>query len=134
MSTYIHDSLSDGETVETTFKLHWLSWCWVWFLVIISPFTLGPTLLWAVYEWLKLRNLEQGVTNKRVIYKAGIIARKTEEMKLSSIETVEIKQGVLGRILGFGDVHVTGRGISDVVFPKIDNPMQVKKAIESLGS
>lgn len=134
MSTYIQDSLSDGETVETMFKLHWLSWCWVWFLVIISPFTLGATLLWAVYEWLKLRNLEQGVTNKRVIYKAGIIARKTEEMKLSSIETVEIKQGVLGRILGFGDVHVTGRGISDVVFPKIDNPMQVKKAIESLGS
>jgi hypothetical protein len=54
-------------------------------------------------------------------------------MKLSSMETVEIRQGVFGRILGFGTVRVTGRGISDVVFDKLDDPMNVKKAIESIG-
>lgn len=132
MATYIESSLSDGETVEQLFKVHWLSWVLVWFFILISPFTLGITLVWGIYKWLVLRNLEQGVTNKRVIHKRGIVSRSTEEMKLSSIETVEIKQSVLGRILGFGDVHVTGRGISDVVFPNIDDPMVVKKAIDNL--
>lgn len=132
MASYIEDSLSKDEVVHQVFKLHWLNWVMVWFFILISPFTLGITLVWGIYKWLVLRNLEQGVTNKRVIHKAGIISRTTEEMKLSSIETVEIKQSVLGRLLGFGNVHVTGRGISDVVFPNIDNPMDVKKAIDNL--
>lgn len=132
MASYIQESLSSGESVEELFKLHWLSWAMVWFLILISPFTLGLTLVWAVYKWLNLRTLEQGVTNKRIIFKKGIISRSTEEMKLSSVETVEIKQSVLGRLLGFGNVHVTGKGISDVVFPNIDNPLAVKKSIDSL--
>lgn len=132
MASYIQESLSNGESVEELFKLHWLTWATVWFLILISPFTLGLTLIWAIYKWLGLRTLEQGVTNKRVVYKKGIISRSTEEMKLSSVETVEIKQSVLGRLLGFGNVHVTGKGISDVVFPNIDNPLAVKKAIDSL--
>jgi uncharacterized membrane protein YdbT with pleckstrin-like domain len=49
-----------------------------------------------------------------VILKRGIISRKTEEMKVTSIETVEINQGVQ-TIFGFGD-HRDGRGVSDVVF------------------
>jgi uncharacterized membrane protein YdbT with pleckstrin-like domain len=81
---------------------------------------------------LKLRSIEQGVTNKRVILKRGIISRKTEEMKVASIETVEIIQGVMGRLFGYGDVKVTGRGISDVLFKKINDPMDVKRKIESV--
>ena len=79
-----------------------------------------------------MRYIEQGVTNKRVILKKGIISRKSEEMKVESIETVEIIQGVFGRILGFGTIKVTGRGISNLIFQKINNPMDVKRKIESL--
>jgi uncharacterized membrane protein YdbT with pleckstrin-like domain len=78
--------------------------------------------------------LEQGVTNKRVILKRGIISRKTEEVKLTSIETVEINQGIFGRIFGFGTVKVTGRGISDLIFKGIDNPMSVKREIENISN
>jgi uncharacterized membrane protein YdbT with pleckstrin-like domain len=74
------------------------------------------------------------VTNKRVILKTGIISRKTEEMKLTSIETVELDQGLWGRIFGFGTLKVTGRGISDLVFKGIDDPMAVKRQIESISS
>ena len=77
---------------------------------------------------------EQGVTNKRVIYKKGIISRKSEEMKLNSIETVDIDQGIAGRIFGFGDVTVTGRGLSNVVFKSVDDPMAVKRKIESVSN
>ncbi|MFO0441947.1 MAG: PH domain-containing protein, partial [Betaproteobacteria bacterium] len=76
---------------------------------------------------------ELGLTNKRVISKTGIISRRSEEMKLGSIETVEIDQGVLGRILGYGNIRVSGRGISDVVLDKVADPMTVKRAIESIS-
>jgi uncharacterized membrane protein YdbT with pleckstrin-like domain len=131
---YIQESLSNGEEVKELFELHWFSKIPMIIWIILAIPTLGVTLLLALWEWLKLRNIEQGVTNKRVILKKGIISRKSEEMKISSIETVEIIQGVIGRIFGFGTVKVTGRGISDLVFKNINDPMDVKRKIESVGA
>ena len=87
---YINDSLSNGEEIKELFKLHWFSKIpmIIWFVLAIP--TLGITLLFAIFEWLRLRSTEHGVTNKRVIFKKGIISRKSEEMKIASIETVEI--------------------------------------------
>jgi uncharacterized membrane protein YdbT with pleckstrin-like domain len=129
---YIQDSLSNGEEVRDLFKLHWFAKIWMILWIVLAIPTIGITLLFALWEWLKLRSIEQGVTNKRVILKRGIISRKTEEMKVSSIETVEIIQGVMGRLFGYGDVKVTGRGLSDVLFKKINDPMDVKRKIESV--
>ena len=130
--TYIEESLSAGEEVKALFKLHWVAKLpLIMWLVLAIP-TLGITLLLAGWEWLKLRSIEQGVTNKRVIYKEGIVSRRSEEMKISSVETVEIIQGVMGRMLGFGTVKVTGRGISDLQFKNINDPMDVKRKIEGV--
>ena len=131
--SYIEESLSDGEKVAKMFRLHWVARIPLALWIVLAVPTLGLTLPIAIYEWLRLRCLEFGVTNKRVIFKKGIISRRTEEMKLGSIETVEIDQSVLGRLLGFGIVKVTGKGLSDVVFERIDDPMAVKRQIESVS-
>ena len=125
---YIEESLSEGEKIVAVFKQHWVTRLWLvlWIVLLV-------TLPIALYEWLRLRTIEHGVTNKRVIYKRGIVSRHTEEMKLGSIETVEIDQGIWGRILGFGDIHVTGKGISEVLFRRMDNPMEVKRRIEGVS-
>lgn len=132
--SYIEESLSAGEKVEGIFRPHWFAWMPMAMWLILGIPTLGLTWLIALYEFLRLKFLEQGVTNKRVILKRGIISRKTEEMKLASIETVEIDQGIFGRIFGFGTVKITGRGISDLVFKGIDDPMSVKRQIESVSN
>ena len=129
---YIQDSLSDGEQVHELFRLHWFAKVPMIVWIVLAIPTLGLTLLLAIWEWLKLRSIEQGVTNKRVIFKTGIISRKSEEMKISSIETVEIVQSVMGRVFGFGTVVVTGRGISNLVFKNVNDPMDVKRKIESV--
>ncbi len=129
---YIEESLSKNEQIHEVFKLHWSSKIPMFIWIILALPTFGLTLILAIWEWFKLKSLEQGVTNKRAIRKSGIISRKTDEMKIGSIETVEIDQGVIGRIFGFGSVKITGRGISDVVFEKIDKPIEVKKSIESV--
>ena len=126
--SYIKDSLSEGEKIVRVFRQHWVTRLWLvlWILLLI-------TLPIALYEWLRLRTMEHGVANKRVIFKHGIISRNTEEMKLGSIETVRIDQSVWGRILGFGDIRVTGKGISDVVFRRMNDPMELKRQIEGVS-
>lgn len=132
--SYIEESLSKDEQVVALFKLHWFAYVPMVMWILLALVTFGLTLFVALYEYLKLRFTEQGVTNKRVILKTGIISRQSEEMKLKSIETVEINQGVFGRIFGFGSIHVTGRGTSDVVFKGINDPMAVKREIESVSN
>jgi uncharacterized membrane protein YdbT with pleckstrin-like domain len=132
--SYIEQSLSAGEKIEGLFKLHWFAWMPMVGWILLGLLTFGITWIVAIYEYLRLKHLEQGVTNKRVILKKGIISRKTEEMKLKSIETVEIDQGVLGRIFGYGTVRITGRGVSDFMFKGIDDPLAVKRQIESISN
>ena len=132
--TYIEESLSSGEKIEALFPLHWFARMPMYIWLVLAIPTIGITLILALYEYLKLKHLEQGVTNKRVILKRGIISRRTEEMKLQSIETVEIDQGIGGRMFGYGTVKITGRGISDVIFKGIDDPMHVKRQIESVSN
>lgn len=130
---YIDESLSAGETVSALFRLHWITRLPMVLWLLLGLLTFGITWFIAAYEYLRLRHVELGVTNKRVIYKTGIISRLSEEMKLGSVETVEIIQGVLGRILGYGTIKITGRGASDVLFRNVDDPMAVKRAIESIS-
>lgn len=128
--SYINDSLSQDEEVVEVFKHHWTAWVPMWFCIFPGVILLIP-LVFAPYFWLALRGTEQGLTSKRAIRKTGIIGRSTEEMRLPKIETVEIEQGVLGRMLGYGNVKLTGMGISDLIFNNIDNPLDVKRTIES---
>ena len=132
--SYIEQSLSSGEEIEAVFKLHWFSKIPMIIWVILGFPSLGLTWTLAIYEFFRLRSIEQGVTNKRVILKTGIISRKTEEMKLTSIETVEIDQGIFGRIFGFGTIKITGRGASNFLFKNVDDPMAVKRQIESISN
>lgn len=146
---YIDQSLSDGERVVAKFHLHWGAWLpvgwWVLLPLLVAPMGLthsvGVFLALLVgfsapagWAWLVLRHTEMGLTNKRVIYKTGVVGRKTEEMKLSSIETVEIEQGMMGRMLDYGTVRTTGRGVSSVVFRGVADPMGVKRQIESVSN
>lgn len=128
--TYIQESLSNGENIHKLFNNHGI----VKFLIILN-FIIGIcTIIWlipAVLYWLKWKNTENGVTNKRVIHKEGIISRNTSEMRLKSIESIYIRQGVIGRMFGFGDVVITGRGQGDVVLSWIENPLDAKKEIEN---
>ncbi len=129
--SYIEESLSKGEEIYQIFKHHWMVKFTIAIHFVFAFLTLGIWLIPAILVWLAWRNTEQGVTNKRVIYKHGIISRKTDEMRLNAIESVMINQGISGRMLGYGTVTVTGRGIGDVAMKWMDDPMRVKREIEN---
>ena len=127
---YLDESLAPGEAIIARFQLHWTAkWRLIAFLVLAIP-TLGLALFAALYEWLRLRAIEQGVTNRRVVRKTGIVSRTTEELRLASIETIDLHQSVWGRLFGFGDVVLTGRGESSMIFARLAAPLEAKRAIE----
>jgi uncharacterized membrane protein YdbT with pleckstrin-like domain len=77
---------------------------------------------------------EIGVTDTRLVYKRGLVARAVGEINIDRIEGVNVLQGILGRIFGYGRVMVRGMGVGEVVLPPIAQPIRFKKAIEKARS
>lgn len=73
---------------------------------------------------------EIGVTDTRLVYKRGLVARAVGEINIDRIEGVNVLQGIFGRIFGYGRVMVRGMGVGEVVLPPIAQPIRFKKAIE----
>ena len=63
---------------------------------------------------------EIAITNNRLIYKRGLIARQVGEISIDRIEGVNVLQSILGRLLNYGRLAIRGMGIGEVVLPPID--------------
>lgn len=75
---------------------------------------------------------EFAITNRRVIAKSGFIRRHTVEILLSKIESVTLNQNILGRLLNFGNVTVTGTGGTRETFKVIAGPVAVRSKINQI--
>ncbi len=73
---------------------------------------------------------EIGVTDIRLVYKRGLVARAVGEINIDRVEGVNVIQGILGRLFGYGRVMVRGMGVGEVILPPIAQPIRFKKAIE----
>jgi uncharacterized membrane protein YdbT with pleckstrin-like domain len=118
MGNYISETLIEGESVTYEAKLHW-----VIFVSWRSVFTLF------VHPILERLSTEFAVTNKRVIWKQGIVRRRTGEMTLGKIENVQVEQGIAGRIFNYGTVALVGTGGTRESFDLISTPLRFRKAI-----
>ena len=76
---------------------------------------------------------EMAYTNKRIILKTGIISRDTDEIRIDRIESVDIKQSIFGRMLGFGTIYVTGTGAKIIVLDAVANVIEIRKALVSVS-
>lgn len=128
--SYIEESLSNGEQINKLFEHHTIINIMIFFNFIFGILTI----IWlvpAVILWLNWKYTENGVTNKRVIHKHGIISRVTDEIRLSAIESIQIQQSFFGRIFGYGNIIIAGRGHGKVLIKWIKDPLEAKKLIEN---
>ncbi len=102
------------------------------FLLCFSGFLFLYSVLLALEALIIMFATEFGVTNRRVIAKTGFIRRHTLEMLLSKIESVAVRQNILGRLLNFGTVTVTGTGGTKESFRAIVGPIAVRKKINQI--
>ena|SRR5271157_3252737 len=79
---------------------------------------------------------EMAVTNRRVVIKTGLASRKTIEMLLNKVESIEVSEPAFGRMLGYGTIVVIGTGGTPEPFHKVAHPLefrsQVQQQIEKL--
>jgi uncharacterized membrane protein YdbT with pleckstrin-like domain len=72
---------------------------------------------------------ELAVTDRRVIYKSGLLSRHTLEMNRSKVESVDVDQSILGRVCGFGTIIVRGTGGSLEPIRMISDPLTFRSHI-----
>jgi uncharacterized membrane protein YdbT with pleckstrin-like domain len=98
--------------------------------LLVAAGVAGVVTLWF---WLKAfidrATTEFAVTSRRVIYKDGLIRRRTVEMNLAAVESVDVDQSIVGRILGFGEVRIHGTGGSWEPYPLISDPLTFRSHI-----
>ena len=149
--SYVKGTLSQDEEIKEIVKLHWINYIFTGILGLITllftiAYILSPELrdapeieliiiliiAWTIYSYLRLYTTEMVITNKRVICKKGIISIKTEELKNTKIESVEIKQSISGRIFGYATICFSGTGTSKVKFETINDPWGIKSRIDTI--
>ncbi|MFZ0213752.1 MAG: PH domain-containing protein [Candidatus Acidiferrales bacterium] len=73
---------------------------------------------------------EMAVTNRRVVIKTGLASRKTIEMLLNKVESIEVSETVFGRMLGYGTIVVIGTGGTPEPFQKMAHPLQFRNQVQ----
>ncbi len=153
MGRYIDDILQPGEKVLYSTNAHWIFFgpailLWIVaaiFLVVSGMVPAGSPLIvvcWAVaavvaliavYKtvtaWFHRWTTETDVTNLRLVHKTGFISRKTFEMSLDKVESVDVRQSIAGRIFDFGDVTIMGVGEGRETIRTIASPLAFRNSI-----
>ena len=150
--SYVQSVLQQGEEIRYTAKLHWIEYFWGLFLLLLAIVLYvfaqslnHPTgariggivaaamgligLAVLAYEWFEIWTTEIAVTNRRIIYKEGFIRRKTIEMHMDKVESVDVEQSILGRLLDFGQVDVRGIGTGFEPLKKVAAPLELRNHI-----
>jgi uncharacterized membrane protein YdbT with pleckstrin-like domain len=79
--------------------------------------------------WIRRITTELAITDRRVIYKSGLLSRHTLEMNRSKVESVDVDQSILGRMFGFGTIILRGTGGSLEPMRMISDPLVFRSHI-----
>ena len=105
MQKYIDRNLGPGERVVFEAKMHWV--CLLPGIIIcIIPYFAVIGIIWLAASIIDMKTTEFGFTNKKLVGKRGLINTKVTNSPLSKIHDVYVKQGLFGKIFGYGTVHV----------------------------
>ncbi len=119
MGSYVQSNLLDGEQIVYETKLHWIR-----FVSLRALFTLF------IAPLIDRLCSEFAITNRRVVIKLGLISRRTFEMNLSKIESVNVDQSLLGRMLGYGTITIIGTGGTKETFGDISAPLEFRRQFQ----
>jgi uncharacterized membrane protein YdbT with pleckstrin-like domain len=150
MGRYIDEILQPGEKVLYSTNAHWIFYlpaivAWIVVLALVAAAGAFPpmalvglpaaaviavvALYFTIKGWFHRLTTETDVTDRRVVHKTGFIKRRTFEIALDKIESVDVEQSILGRIFNFGDVTIMGVGEGKQTISTIASPLAFRSAI-----
>lgn len=154
---YLDSILEEDENIVHRATIHWVAYVPALVMLIISAALFGLAItFWAEVGWqhtaalagaavailvtlylflaafIRRWTTEIAVTDRRVITKKGLISRDTSELDRRKVETVRVDQSLLGRIMGYGTITVSGTGGGLTPLTDIDDPLEVRKHIRPI--
>jgi hypothetical protein len=152
---YVDQALGEGEVVKHVAHKHWVIfvapvfqllvalaligfgykiedfWKWFgWLMRMLGLILLAFGALHLLGAWLTRVTTELAVTNRKVVGKWRLIARRTIEQRLEKVDSIEVEQTILGRILGYGTVEVRGSGVTMTPLRMIGDPLTFRRRVE----
>jgi uncharacterized membrane protein YdbT with pleckstrin-like domain len=144
---YIEQTLGANERLVSKAHFHWMYYAAAALALVTSlgiaallvsydfaPFWAWTATLIGLVAFLSILvpiwTTEIGVTTQRLVLKRGVIKRNIDELQLWAIESVNLQQSLLGRLLGFGRLVAQGTGDDSITLPVIADPLSFRKAIQ----
>lgn len=128
MASYIEGTLIKDEKIIYTGNVSLWSLAPLIILGFVLLFVFGIGLIFWLIAYIRYKTTELAFTNKRIIAKFGFISRNTVELNITKVESIQVNQGILGRIFNFGTLIVSGAGNPQAPIPGISNPMAFRRA------
>jgi uncharacterized membrane protein YdbT with pleckstrin-like domain len=127
VASYVDSVLISGETVLHRGRVSlWPHAAKIVLGILLLPL-FGLGLVFFIWVFVIYRTTEIAITNKRIIAKFGFVSRRTVEINLQKIESIQVDQNVLGRMLDYGTINVAGAGTPSLTAPGIADPLQFRK-------
>jgi uncharacterized membrane protein YdbT with pleckstrin-like domain len=146
MGSYVNAHLDPGERVTYETSIHWIVYLGPMFplgvgLVLAVPggsyvtpwggiALLAIGLIGLLGAWIRVISSEFAVTDRRVIVKTGFLSRRTIELNISKVESIQVDQGLIARLLNYGTITVIGTGGTKEPFSMINDPMGFRHAVQ----
>jgi len=128
MSSYVEGALVNDEKVVHTGHISlWSLWHLIAAGILLLP-AFGLGLIFLVIAFVRYKSVELAVTTKRIIVKHGFIRRQTVEINLDKVESIQVEQGLLGRLFNYGTLIISGTGTSHAPLTGTADPMGFRKA------
>jgi uncharacterized membrane protein YdbT with pleckstrin-like domain len=136
----------DNQQVVYQARLHWVLFVWpVLFLVLglwagsrfvslheVGLFVVVMALLWGILVWLTYQFSSLTIKKKQVVLRTGILVRQTIDISLNKIESVDIRQSILGSLFKYGSIVITGTGGTRQGMTYVARPLTCRRHIEQL--
>jgi uncharacterized membrane protein YdbT with pleckstrin-like domain len=141
---YVESNLLPNEQITYRAKLHWIIYA-LPAIVLVIAFLVGlggggwiagvamSVIAFVLFlpPWIRSASSEFAITDKRVLIKVGLIRRHSLELLLQKVEGIGVDQGILGRVLGYGTITVSGVGGTKEAFRMISNPLEFRRQVQA---
>jgi len=127
-------------------RLHWVLFFWPVVLLCVTVYT-GLTfeplyqvsifiaffaLVWLLTIWVTYLFSSLTIKKTQVILRTGILVRQTIDIPLNKIESIDIRQSILGSMFHYGALVITGTGGTRQMVNYLNRPLTCRRYIEQL--
>ena len=103
-------------------------------IIVFFAFHLTPVWIWLANIFTAARgykNLEYVFTNKRIIIRSGIIGIDFKNIYYTEIESVNLKVGLVDKMLGVGDIYIKSNNKAQILFD-IKDPYFITQKLQEI--